>query len=104
MRFGDEYGYYCVGVNYCDAMTPVTFQEALTWNTEKWQSAMNRVYKLNKALYGLKESPRPWYKLFNNFITLGFRRSKFNCCLYVKQENNLKMYILLFVDDLLICC
>lgn len=59
----------------------------------------NRVYKLNKALYGFKESPRAWYECFNDYIdNLGFYRSKY--CPYVKTENDITVYILLFVDML----
>lgn len=72
---------------------------------EGYNDFSNKVYKLNKALYGLKESPRAWYECFNDFIkNLGFDRSKHDYCLYVKRENNVTVYILLFVDDLLICC
>lgn len=70
-----------------------------------YDNGTDQVYKLNKSLYGLKESPRAWYECFNNFLTtFGFRRSKYDYCLYVKKENSLTVYILLFVDDLLICC
>ena len=34
----------------------------------------------------------------------GFGRSKYDYCLYVRKENGLTVYILLFVDDLLTCC
>jgi len=35
----------------------------------------NKVYKLRKALYGLKESPRAWYECFDKFVReLGFCR------------------------------
>ncbi|CAH2088680.1 unnamed protein product [Euphydryas editha] len=220
VRFDEEFSYYCIYVNVCDAMIPDNFQEAITCNeSNKWKEAMNReinslkknntwtivvvrkpeenkkvidvkwiykkksdgeykarlvvrgfqqtdclndiyspvakmptlklllsyccqnslhihqmdvetaflngkvlsevyvkqpvgyedgtdnVYKLNKALYGLKESPRAWYECFNIFlVTLNFQRSKYDYCLYVKKENDLNVYILLFVDDLLICC
>lgn len=70
-----------------------------------YENRTDKVYKLNKSLYGLKESPRAWYECFNDFLTnLGFHRSKYDYCLYVRRENNLTVYILLFVDDLLRCC
>ncbi|KAJ8706101.1 hypothetical protein PYW07_010878 [Mythimna separata] len=70
-----------------------------------YNDVTNKVYKLNKALYGLKESPRAWYECFNDFIEkLGFYRSKYDYCLYIKRDNNVTIYILVYVDDLLICC
>ena len=30
LRFDEEYGYYCIYCNYCDALTPSDFQEATT--------------------------------------------------------------------------
>jgi len=57
-----------------------------------------------KALYDLRENPRSWYECFNNYITkLDFQRCEHNYCLYVKRKNNAVVFILLFVDDLLIC-
>ena len=43
------------------------------------------VYKLEKALYGLRESPRAWYECFDNYMkNLRFIRSESDCCLYMK--------------------
>lgn len=70
-----------------------------------YEDNTDKVYMLNKALYGLKESPRAWYECFNKFLMeLKFQRSRYDYCLYFKRENDLTVYILLFVDDLLICC
>lgn len=58
-----------------------------------------RVLKLVKSLYGLKKSPKYWYEKFNSTITeYGFRRSENDYCLFIMKN----MYLLLYVDDLLI--
>lgn len=67
--------------------------------------AGNKVCKLNKAIYGLKQSSRMWYEKFHQFITrIGFKRCSSDYCLYTKFENAIRCYILLYVDDLLIVC
>ena len=43
------------------------------------------VYKINKSLYGLNQSPRMWYQKFDTYILgLGFVRSKVDHCMYYK--------------------
>ena len=62
------------------------------------------VCKLNKTLYGLRESPRAWYDVFDKYITqLGFVKCEFEVCLYVLVNDNDQIFIILFVDDTLIC-
>lgn len=59
---------------------------------------------MRKALYGLRESPRTWYDSFNDFVEkLGFERSKYNYCWYKKVKNGKILYLLVFVDDILMC-
>lgn len=71
---------------------------------EGYHDGSSKVYKLYKSLYGLKESPRLWYECFHKYISeLGFSRNNCDYCLYYKVKKNETIYILLFVDDLLIC-
>ena len=63
----------------------------------------NYVCKLKRALYGLKQSPRQWYKRFDLFMLAhGFKRSNYDSCVYIKFVNGSLIYLLLYVDDMLI--
>ena len=59
---------------------------------------------LKKSLYGLKQSPRQWYKRFDTFvIESGFSRSSYDSCLYFKGLRSKEaIYLLLYVDDILL--
>jgi hypothetical protein len=55
------------------------------------------VYRVLKSLYGLKQSSRQWYQKLDNFlISLGFKRSAADPCLYIRN----KCWIAVYVDDL----
>eukprot|EP00253_Pinus_taeda_P017592 PITA_17592 len=61
------------------------------------------VCKLKKSLYGLKQSARMWYQKFDTFIRgLGFTRSKADHCVYFKLIGDRVMYLVLYVDDMLL--
>lgn len=64
-----------------------------------------KVCLLKRAIYGLKQAPKAWNNRFNNFmIDLNFKRSKSDYCLYSFVNGNMRCYLLLYVDDILICC
>jgi hypothetical protein len=64
----------------------------------------NYVCLLKKSLYGLKQSPRQWYKRFDAFmISYKFVRNPFNNCFYSKRlSDGSFIYLLLYVNDILI--
>ena len=64
----------------------------------------NKVCLLQRSLYGLKQSPRQWYHRFDTFIlSLGFLRCEHDHCVYVKDVDTMDaLYLLLYVDDILI--
>ena len=46
----------------------------------------DHVCRLKKSLYGLKQSPRQWYKKFDTFmIRHGHQRSEFDYCIYLRK-------------------
>jgi hypothetical protein len=59
------------------------------------------VFMLKKALYGLRQSPRAWYRRIGSFLTsLGFTKSKVDSNLYFKVMNDESVIFLLYVDEL----
>lgn len=63
----------------------------------------NYVCKLNRSLYGLKQSARCWNLRINKIlIDSGFRRGKAEPCLYVKSDTNSITYVLIYVDDIIV--
>ena len=65
----------------------------------------HRVYKLCKAIYGLKQAPRTWYHELSQFlITSRFCNSHADMSLFVFHTNGIIMYLLVYVDDIIIIC
>ncbi|KAH9689071.1 hypothetical protein KPL70_015335 [Citrus sinensis] len=64
----------------------------------------NHVCRLIKSLYRLKQSPRQWYKRFDQFIQgQKFTRSEHDHCVYFRRlPDGAFIYLLLYVDDMLI--
>ncbi|GJY58004.1 ribonuclease H-like domain-containing protein [Tanacetum coccineum] len=62
-----------------------------------------RVCKLKKSLYGLKQAPRQWnHKLYETLLEVGFEQSKNDHSLYIKNTWDVSLYLLVYVDDLVI--
>ncbi|GJV51798.1 retrovirus-related pol polyprotein from transposon TNT 1-94 [Tanacetum coccineum] len=46
----------------------------------------NKVCLLKKSLYGLKQSPRQWYRRFDEYmLSNGFKRSSYDSCVYYRS-------------------
>ena len=64
---------------------------------------LNHVCKLQKAIYGLKQVPRAWFsRLSSQLITLGFHSSKSNTSLFIFRTPLFTVYVLIYVDDIII--
>ncbi|KAK1692531.1 hypothetical protein QYE76_009228 [Lolium multiflorum] len=67
------------------------------------QNFPHRVCRLQKSLYGLKQSPRAWYsKLSSKLQSLGFVPSKADTSLFVFIRRQVIIYMLIYVDDIII--
>ncbi|KAG6438785.1 hypothetical protein O3G_MSEX000222 [Manduca sexta] len=77
--------------------------EVYIYPPDGYEIEEGKVYLLKKSLYGLRESPRDWYECFHNFMEeISFKRSDHDYCLYTGCIRDEKVYIILYVDDLLV--
>ena len=61
------------------------------------------VCKLKKSIYGLKQASRQWYINFNNTITsFGFKENIVDQCIYLKVSRSKFIFLILYVDDILL--
>ena len=61
------------------------------------------VCKLNKSLYGLKQSAKMWNDTLNAFmLKLGFNRSQADLCLYIKSGPEGLTFVIIWVDDIIV--
>eukprot|EP00253_Pinus_taeda_P025809 PITA_25809 len=62
-----------------------------------------KVCRLAKALYGLKQAPWAWYMKIDQYLTdHGFQRSPSDANLYIKHTGDDILFVVVYVDDLII--
>ncbi|KAK3002767.1 hypothetical protein RJ639_019013 [Escallonia herrerae] len=68
------------------------------------QDKEDHVFLLKRSLYGLKQSPRQWYKLFDTFIVeRRYTKSAYDSYVcYQRLADGSRIHLLLYVDDMLI--
>ena len=64
----------------------------------------DKVYRLRKSLYGLKQSPRAWFECFGKTVTsYGFQQSQIDHTLFYKYSKDGKVEILIvYVDEIIL--
>ena len=63
----------------------------------------NRVCRLVKSIYGLKQASRSWNLCFHEKVKeLGFSRTPDESCIYVKASGSVVVFLVLYVDDILL--
>jgi len=63
----------------------------------------DKVLKLRKALYGLRQAPRAWNaRLDKELLALGFVRSKMDYAVYKRSSKSSPLIVGVYVDDLII--
>ena len=63
------------------------------------------VCRLNKPIYGLKQSPRCWHKTLHGVLVgegCELTRSKADNCVYTWRQGDKLLVLMVFVDDILL--
>uniref|UniRef100_A0A2N9H6C1 Reverse transcriptase Ty1/copia-type domain-containing protein n=1 Tax=Fagus sylvatica TaxID=28930 RepID=A0A2N9H6C1_FAGSY len=64
---------------------------------------LTHVCRLRRALYGLKQAPRAWFHRFSSFLlAIGFICSRADSSLFVLSKGADLIYLLLYVDDVVV--
>jgi hypothetical protein len=62
----------------------------------------HHVYKLKKALDGLKQAPRAWYEHLTTYLLAkGFTRGQADRTLFIRQQGTHKLIAQIYVDDII---
>ncbi|GJS70473.1 retrovirus-related pol polyprotein from transposon TNT 1-94 [Tanacetum coccineum] len=63
---------------------------------------LNHVYKLKKALYGLKRAPRAWYDMLSSFLlSQDFSKGSVDPTLFICREGKELLLVQIYVDDII---
>ncbi|GJT53893.1 putative ribonuclease H-like domain-containing protein [Tanacetum coccineum] len=63
---------------------------------------LDKVYKVEKALYGLYQAPRAWYETLSTYILdNGFQRGQIDKTLFIKRIKSDILLVQIYVDDII---
>nr|GEU81252.1 hypothetical protein [Tanacetum cinerariifolium] len=61
-----------------------------------------RVYKVEKAMYGLHQAPRAWYGTLSKYLlTNGFQKGTINQTLFIRKHRGDFLLVQVYVDDII---
>ncbi|GJZ98565.1 uncharacterized mitochondrial protein-like protein [Tanacetum coccineum] len=62
----------------------------------------DRVYKVEKTLYGLHQAPRAWYETLSTYLLdNGFQRGKIDKTLIIRRDKSDILLVQVYVDDII---
>ncbi|CAI7903661.1 unnamed protein product [Closterium sp. NIES-54] len=81
----------------------IILEELYMLQPEGLDDGSGRVCRLKKAIYGLKQAPCAWYhKLEETLLAGGFKKSECDHSLFLLQDKEQFLMLLVFVDDILL--
>ena len=83
--------------------SPLETEEIYLATPEGWSVKPGNVLRLNRSLYGLKQSGRYFQIMLTEFLmSIGFKQCKSEPCLFIRKEG--REMFLTYVDDAIISC
>lgn len=96
-------GYHVKHFDVKTAFLNGEIEEEIYMNQPPGFKVGNKVCKLKKGLYGLKQAARAWNKLFHDtLVEFGFQTNEVDKCLYTLCIDGSVCYLIVHVDDILI--
>ncbi|GJR70776.1 putative ribonuclease H-like domain-containing protein [Tanacetum coccineum] len=87
------------GIDYDEVFAHVTRIEAISFEDPYFPE---KVYKVEKALYGLHQAPRAWYETLSTYlIENGFRRGTIDKNLFINKDKGDILLVHVYVDDII---
>ncbi|GKC50032.1 putative ribonuclease H-like domain-containing protein, partial [Tanacetum coccineum] len=63
---------------------------------------LDKVYKVEKTLYGLHQAPRAWYETLSTYLLEnGFHRGQIDKTLFIKRHKDDVLLVQVYVDDII---
>ncbi|GJV00102.1 putative ribonuclease H-like domain-containing protein, partial [Tanacetum coccineum] len=92
------------GIDYDEVFAHVIEEEVYVCQPPGFEDPdfPDRVYKVEKALYGLHQAPRAWYETLSTYLLDNeFQRGKINKNLFIKRYKGDILLVQVYVDDII---
>ena len=103
MQIAIQYDLILHQINVKSAYLHAPINQEIYVNQPAGYSTANRVWKLNKSLYGLKQSGRNWHQTLHDYLMkLGFNKSTADPCIFFKRDGKDVTILLVWIDDIFV--